>query len=88
MVVENVSHTIAFFILINERRKRMVEDGELITVDEMAEMLKVPRSWIYSRTRIKGAGAIPRVQCGKYIRFHPKEVLEWLRRAQGTTQVI
>ena len=42
---------------------------ELLTVDELAEHLKVPKSWIYSRTREKGPDSIPRIQAGKYIRF-------------------
>ena len=31
----------------------------LLTVDEMAEDLKVPKSWLYSRTRETGSEAIP-----------------------------
>ena len=50
----------------------------LMTVDELAKFLKVPKSWIYSRTREKGSDSIPRVPCGKYIRFRLNEVLEWL----------
>ena len=53
---------------------------QLFTVDELATFLKVPKSWIYSRTRQKGPGAIPRLPCGKYIRFRLDDVLEWLRK--------
>ena len=51
---------------------------ELLTVDELAGYLKVPKSWVYSRTREKGPDAIPRISCGKYIRFRSNEVLAWL----------
>lgn len=52
----------------------------LIGVNELADALSVPPSWIYSRTRIKGGGRIPHIRCGKYVRFDIKNVLEWLKR--------
>jgi excisionase family DNA binding protein len=52
---------------------------DLMTMDEMAERLKVPKSWLYSRTRETGKDAIPRVMVGKYIRFIESDVLDWLR---------
>ena len=51
-----------------------------LTVGELAETLKVPKSWVYSRTRETGPGTIPRVKVGKYIRFEPEEVMEWIKR--------
>ena len=53
-------------------------DEDFFTVDELSRFLKVPKSWIYSRTREKTADAIPRINCGKYIRFRLQEVLSWL----------
>jgi len=54
-------------------------DQKLLTVDELAETLKVPRSWIYTRTRQTGPDSIPRVRVGRYLRFYEGEVMEWLR---------
>lgn len=65
----------------------MEEEIKLLTVSEMAEFLRVPRSWIYARTKQKGPNSIPRVQCGKYIRFHVTEVLEWLQSIQADGQI-
>ena len=42
----------------------------MLTVDELANTLKVPKSWIYSRTREKSADPIPHTRVGKYRRFH------------------
>ena len=53
---------------------------DLLTVDELASYLKVPRSWVYSRTREKGPDSIPRIACGKYIRFRIQEVMDWLKK--------
>jgi excisionase family DNA binding protein len=52
---------------------------ELLTIDEMAERLRVPKSWLYSRTRQTGPGTIPRINVGKYLRFRPDEVMDWLQ---------
>jgi excisionase family DNA binding protein len=46
-------------------------------IDEMAKILKVPKSWLYSRTRQRGKGTIPHLRVGKYLRFQPKEVIAW-----------
>jgi len=62
----------------------MMEDAvrQLLTIDELANRLKVKRSWLYSRTREKGEGAIPKIRVGKYIRFDEAQVIEWLKGKQ------
>lgn len=54
---------------------------ELLRVEDLAKVLKVPTSWVYSQTRQTGPGTIPRIRCGKYVRFIESEVLEWLRES-------
>ena len=51
--------------------------AELLTVQELAEKLKVKKSWVYSRTRETGPGCMPRIVLGKYRRFRLQAVLEW-----------
>ena len=46
------------------------------TVEELAARLKVCRTWIYERTR---KNEIPHIRCGRYIRFEPEKVDNWLR---------
>jgi len=55
---------------------------ELLTVEELAKFLKTAKSWVYSRSRVTGPGAMPRVKCGKYLRFRLEDVLAWLERQQ------
>ncbi len=57
-------------------------DQNLLTVDELAASLSVPKSWIYSRSRKTGPGAMPKIKCGKYCRFVLSEVLAWLKDQQ------
>jgi excisionase family DNA binding protein len=52
---------------------------ELLTIEELAGKLKVPKSWVYSRTRETGPGSLPRLKTGKYLRFEEGAVMEWLR---------
>lgn len=52
-----------------------------ITPKEMAAILNVPTSWLYSRTRL-GPKALPFLKVGKYVRFSPEQVLAFLE-AQG-----
>jgi excisionase family DNA binding protein len=57
-----------------------MEDTELITTDELAGKLKVPKSWVYNQTKYIGPGCMPRIKAGKYLRFNYAEVVEWLRK--------
>ena len=52
----------------------------LKTIDEMADRLKVKRSWLYGKTRLKGEGQIPCLRVGKYLRFFEDEVMNWLKK--------
>jgi excisionase family DNA binding protein len=53
--------------------------NELLTVEEIASLLKVPKSWIYEHT-CKGVGErLPHVKLGKYLRFFEGEVREFLK---------
>ena len=51
----------------------------LVTVEQLAELLRVPTSWVYSRTRTAGLTGFPVLKRGKYCRFEVNAVLEWLR---------
>ena len=49
----------------------------LIGVDELSAQLDVPISWIYGKTR---TGEIPHFKVGKYVKFDPNAVMEWLKQ--------
>ena len=68
---------------INKREKLRGEftmNQNLLTVDELAEILKTPKSWIYGKSRQTGPEAIPRIKVGKYLRFELDKVMVWLKR--------
>ena len=56
---------------------------ELLTVDEVAAWLRVSKTWVYEHTRSRGSQRgerLPYVKIGKYTRFDPQSVREFLRR--------
>ena len=63
---------------------KAAEDGhstaELLTPEELAEKLKVPRSWVYEQSR---QGNIPTHRIGRYIRFDLEEVLGSQHKKRG-----
>lgn len=60
--------------------------AELINARELARRLDVPITFVYARTRTKTSEVIPHLKLGKYVRFDPSRVSEWLakrERGQG-----
>ena len=56
---------------------------ELLTVEEVAELLKVSRSWVYEHTRARGVPAserLPHIKVGKYVRFDARAVRAFLEK--------
>jgi excisionase family DNA binding protein len=62
---------------------KIMNDKELLTINEMAARLKVKPSWLYFRTMQTDSDAIPRIRIGKYIRFNPDAVMEWIQKQYG-----
>jgi len=55
-------------------------NDELLTVEELADNLKVPASWIYQRTRCRGRDRLPHLKIGKYLRFDARAVRAFLEK--------
>jgi excisionase family DNA binding protein len=51
---------------------------DLLTVSELASILKVKLRWVYMHTRQTGPNSIPRIQVGRHIRFELDKVMQWL----------
>jgi len=56
--------------------------GRLLTVEEVAVLLRVPVSWVYGRTRRRSLERLPGYRIGKYWRFREDEILAWVE-SQG-----
>ena len=57
--------------------------GHFLTIHEVAELLRVPVSWVYGRTRKRSLDRLPGYRLGKYWRFREEEILAWVRRQGG-----
>ena len=56
---------------------------ELLTVEEVAALLKVSPSWVYEHTRSRGtprAERLPHIKIGKYVRFEAGAIRAFLER--------
>ena len=56
---------------------------ELLTVADVAALLKVSKSWVYEHTRARGtprSDRLPHIKIGKYLRFDPQLVRTFLER--------
>lgn|ERR671923_158971 len=58
----------------------------LLTVHEVAQLLRVPVSWVYGRTRRRSKERLPGYRLGKYWRFSESDVLAWIERQRSITR--
>ena len=65
----------------SDAAQNVVEELELLTVSEVAALLKVSKSWIYEQTRGRGnhTSGLPFVKLGKYLRFDSQEIRAYVR---------
>jgi excisionase family DNA binding protein len=56
------------------------DEGQLLTVQEVAKLLRVPVSWVYGRTRKRSLERLPGYRLGKYWRFREEEIHAWVKR--------
>jgi len=54
--------------------------GSLMTAGEVAELLGVPKSWVYEQSR---RGRIPTVMLGRYRRYRLTAIEEWLKSLES-----
>jgi excisionase family DNA binding protein len=54
------------------------EDHSLLTIQQVAEILHVPVSWVYGRTRKRSTERLPGIRLGKYWRFREDEIHAWV----------
>ena len=56
---------------------------DLLSVEDVARLLKVTRSWVYEHTRSRGiprSERLPYIKLGKYVRFEPRAVRAFLEQ--------
>jgi excisionase family DNA binding protein len=56
-------------------------DAVLLNADEVAQILRVPRSWVYSHV-----SELPVIRLGRYVRFRRSEIERFLDQRVGACQ--
>ncbi len=54
--------------------------GSLLTASEVAELLGVPKSWVYEQSR---TGRIPTVTLGRYRRYRREAIEAWVEQIEA-----
>jgi excisionase family DNA binding protein len=61
------------------------DDLELLDAAQIAELFKVPLSWVQQATRKRFKNPIPHFKVGHYVRFREADVREWLEKQKRGT---
>ena len=59
------------------------DNEKLLTIQQVAELLHVPVSWVYGRTRKRSIERLPGIRLGKYWRFREEEIHAWVESQRG-----
>jgi excisionase family DNA binding protein len=54
--------------------------GRLLSVEEVASLLKVPRKWVYRRVGLRPPDGLPYLKVGKYLRFRENDLRDYVER--------
>lgn len=56
----------------------VTQDAVLLDADEVAQILRVPRSWVYGHLK-----DLPVIRLGRYVRFRRSEIERFLEKRSG-----
>ncbi|HWI06936.1 MAG TPA: helix-turn-helix domain-containing protein [Solirubrobacteraceae bacterium] len=54
-------------------------DDKLLTADDVADLMRVTRAWVYAETR---RNAIPHLRLGRYVRYRRDAIEAWMERIE------
>lgn len=55
------------------------EHDPLLTADEVADLMRVTRAWVYAQTR---RDALPHLRLGRYVRYRRSAIETWMRQVE------
>ncbi len=61
--------------------------NRLLTLREVAELLRVPVSWVYDHTRPQSNHPLPHLKLGKYLRFRADDIADYLNKTGPTSRI-
>ncbi len=63
----------------------MPDANEILTPEQVAEILQVSVGWVHEKCRARSRNPIPCFRPGRYLRFSRTAVLAWLESTANTT---
>jgi len=61
------------------------DDSHLLTVQDVAELLQVPVSWVYKHAGPQCPNPLPCMKLGKYLRFRSTDIMAFLRSSSANS---
>lgn len=58
----------------------MMDGLSFLTIDEVIELLNLPKGFIYDHTRKGSRDPLPCYKFGKHLRFKEDELVKWIER--------
>ena len=75
-------------IVARSEREEDADLHELLTVEDVAALLKVSKSWVYEHTRSRvtpQSERLPYIKVGKYVRFDARTLRAFIQKKCRTT---
>lgn len=55
------------------------DSDKLLTADDVADLMRVTRGWVYAQTR---RNALPHLRLGRYVRYRRGAIEAWMARVE------
>jgi excisionase family DNA binding protein len=65
-------------------RQPIAQDGDLLTAEEVAALLRVTSAWVYAETR---RHRIPHIRLGRYVRYRRDALAAWMDQLEDRSDV-
>jgi excisionase family DNA binding protein len=65
-------------------RQPITQDGDLLTAEEVAVLLRVKPAWVYAETRRR---RIPHIRLGRYVRYRRDALAAWMDRLEDRSDL-
>ena len=66
----------ALTTMSEERLLSNDDRDKLLTADDVADLMRVTRAWVYAETR---RNALPHLRLGRYVRYRRSAIEAWMR---------
>lgn len=66
----------------------VLSPSEILTIEEVAQRLKVKPRWVYEKTRHRCQDPLPCTHIGRYLRFYWPEISAWFQRHSNAERAL